>query len=453
MTIRAILLSFLAPLLACAQLQVFVLGSTGPEQPAPGLLDMGTVQVSELLEQRMRIRNIGQTSITLQSLVLAGSGFKAVNYPSLPYIVAPGTNVDFRVQFAPLNFGSYSASLTINSISILLRATASAGAVLSVNGTAMSSGATVDFGLVERGSSSSRRFVLKNTTNTLVTVNAASVSGAGFKPGGGFVTPIEIAGNGEVGFDIIFSPSSSGIAQGTLQLDARTFRLTGSASEPPFPRPAVVLESNALTSAKQVKAKVSLASVSRAVGDGKLTIEFRPSTGVTDNDAGLQFVSNSSRTLSFHVAEGATEATFGDVTETILQTGTSAGTMVVTAEIGGFREQVTATIAPNAVQIDTAKAVRNGSLLEVQIVGYDNTRSMGKTTFTFFNTAGQPIAPGAIQADSAEAVTRFFSTSKVGGLFSLTAAFPVAGDISQIAGVEVQLQNSAGTASTQRLRF
>lgn len=453
---RVALLIFLTPFLALAQLQISLL-ERGVEKPVPGLLDLGSVQVGEILDTTFRIRNTGKTSITLQTLIVSGTGFRASGYPSLPYIIAPETpgqpmnNVDFTIRFSPSNFGAYSASLSINATSVLLRATSAAGATLSSGGAALVSGGTVDFGAVERGQSSTRKFTLKNPTTSAVAIDAITVSGVGFTGPTGVSAPLQIAGASEISFDVVFRPQASGIAQGALQIDGRSYKLTGSATEPPFPRPSIVLEPGATISAKQGRIAVRFASASRAVGDGKLRIDFEPVRGL--DDASIQFVSNSGRTVPFRVTEGATEAVFGGSSTAVFQTGTTAGKIVITAEVGGYKEQLSFTVDPASVQIDSAKAVRNGAMLEIDVVGYDNTRTMGKLSFAFSNSAGHSIQGSPIRVDSSEAAARYFADSKLGGVFSIHATFPVAGNVTEVAGVEVSIENSSGSTSSQRLRF
>ncbi len=451
MSSRLLLLIALTPWLASAQLVLSVFDK-GVEKAVSGLFDIGSVEVGESIDSRFRIRNAGQASVTLQSVIASGTGFRATNLPAIPYIVAPGTNVDFTVRFSPANFGSYSASLAINSSSILLRGVALAGVLVSVNGTQLASGAAVDFGLVERGQSSLQRFTLKNSTSVAVVVTSIAVSGAAYRMPTAASGQTQLAVNAEIGFDVAFEPKAAGIALGLLTIDGRSYSLTGSGKEPPFPRPAVVLESGALTSGKQGRLSVRFAGSSRAAGTGVLRIELQPVPGTVDNDAALQFLSNSSRTIPFQVVEGSNEAAFGSSSQIVFQTGTTAGTLVFTAEVGGFREQLTTVVPPSAVSIETATAVRSGSMLDVQVAGWDNTRSVGQMTFTFYNTSGQPLG-SPIKADAVSDFRKYFEGSKLGGLFALKASFPVTGNIGDIAGVEVQMQNSSGTVVTQRLKF
>jgi hypothetical protein len=104
-------------------------------------------------------------------------------------------------------------------------------------------------------------------------------------------------------------------------------------------------------------------------------------------------------------------------------------------------------LAPLAVQIESALGARTASAIELTLGGFDNTRTAGQLAFTFRDRNGQALGAGAIRADAAAAFQRHFETANAGGLFLLRAVFPVAGAIAQIDAVDVEIQNSAGTAS------
>jgi hypothetical protein len=86
--------------------------------------------------------------------------------------------------------------------------------------------------------------------------------------------------------------------------------------------------------------------------------------------------------------------------------------------------------------------------LQVQVTGFDNTRTAGSLIFTFYDAAGSTVLPGAIPSDNTTGFTHYFQQSSLGGVFRLTAVFPVTGDPTQIKGFDVQLANSAGSAKT-----
>ena len=135
------------------------------------------------------------------------------------------------------------------------------------------------------------------------------------------------------------------------------------------------------------------------------------------------------------------------------QTGTTAGTLTFTAQLGGATDRQTVTIPAAPVGITATQAVRSPGSIEVRVTGFDNTRTVGALTFTFYDAAGSPVAPGAIRADATADFARYFQTSDLGGVFLLRALFPVTGDASGINTFEVQLTNSAGTARTARTAF
>jgi hypothetical protein len=68
--------------------------------------------------------------------------------------------------------------------------------------------------------------------------------------------------------------------------------------------------------------------------------------------------------------------------------------------------------------------------------------------FTFFDTSGQMLQPGAILADFTQAFRTFFTKTQAGSAFQVRVSFPVTGDTSGIAGVEMKLSNNAGTTTT-----
>ncbi|MEJ7608819.1 MAG: choice-of-anchor D domain-containing protein [Bryobacteraceae bacterium] len=437
------------PCLAIAQLQLYV-APQGSEVAVSGVYDLGATSVGERLDTRFRIRNAGQVAANLTSLSIAGSGFTLFGQPSLPHIVAPGTNVDFTVRFSPANFGAYSANIAVNGLALLVRASATAGAILEANGSAINSGETVDFGRVERSQRGEVKFRLLNPVSQAVRVSTLVVTGTAFqarvRP-----LPIEIAPRGIEEFQIIFEPKSAGIHTGTLTVDGRAFRLTG-ASEPPLPRLLVVLEPPVLTSGQQGKVSIRFGETVRASGVGQVKIEFRPA-GVADNDSAIQFIKSSSRAVPVSVSPGSSFAMILNEADSAFQTGTTAGTMVFTVELGGYTEQTSVTIAPALIMLDSVKASRTGNALEVQLTGFDNTRTVGQVSFTFFDRSGNPVQPGIIRLDAGSDFKRHFESSKLGGLFFLRAAFPVAGDASGIVAAEAQIVNSNGTTKTQRLQF
>jgi hypothetical protein len=75
--------------------------------------------------------------------------------------------------------------------------------------------ATVAFGEVQQQSSSTRQISLLNNGNASVTVSAANVTGSEFSVSGPAL-PTSIAAGASVAFNVVFTPTTSGDAAGTV---------------------------------------------------------------------------------------------------------------------------------------------------------------------------------------------------------------------------------------------
>lgn len=455
---RGLLLSILLlPLIALAQLQLMVVDQ-GAERSAGALFDVGTTAVGDAIDVSFRIRNTGTASASLQTLSVSGVGFTLLNPPSLPFAVPAGSAVNFVIRFQPIAYGAYSANLAFNSSStILLGGTVAAATVELVQGalvTTLNAGNSIDFGRVERGARSMRRIRLENLTTVKLTLASITVEGSGYTGPAGVAMPLTLDPKATAEFDVTFEPASAGTFDGILRLDSRTFLLRGTGAEPPLPRPSVELGSTVPASSQQVPLAIRLASVSPTSGTGELRVELRPASS-TAVDPAVLFPATGNRFATFTVKEGENVARFNGQTSLLFQTGTTAGTLVFTAKLGDYTETASANIAPAIMGLDSARGVRSGSSLEVQIVGYDNTRSFSKLAFTFYDKSSKAVAPGQIAVDVTTTLRSYFDASQkeVGGVFLLRAVFPITGDSSGIGSVDVELTNSAGVASASRVQF
>ena len=100
--------------------------------------------------------------------------------------------------------------------------------------------------------------------------------------------------------------------------------------------------------------------------------------------------------------------------------------------------------------IDSATARRNGSSLEIDILGFDNTRGAGSLNFRFFDRSGNALG-GVITTTPADQFRDYFNQSVLGGVFRLRAAFPVTGDATIVGSVLVEIANAVGRTDLQRL--
>jgi hypothetical protein len=451
--VKRLALALLAlPVAAIAQLQVYVAPQGGQERPISTSYDLGSASIGDVLALRFRIRNVGSATVSLNQLRVSGIGFSMTGAPSMPHTVATGTNVDFTIRFKPQDEGTVTANLQINSASIALTGSGLPSAALFLDGEPLQAGSTVDFGRMERGLDSVRRVELRNTTGSVVSVRSVTLSGNGFSLLDQFTGARELQPSASLHIPIRFSPSAAQIFTGTLVVDGtRTVQLTGTGVEPQMPRPRLALESAALRSGQQGRISVRLESVSRAIGQGELRMQVLPSTGSAENDSSAQFLTGG-RTVAFEVNEGADAGRFASTGDNTIafQTGTTSGTLLFMLQAGGFTDQLSVVIDAEPVRIDTATARRTGSTLNIEIAGFDNTRTTGAMAFTFYTASGQAIP---LSANATNDFRTYWGGSTLGGIFSLRAAFPVTGDATQIRSVEVEFVNSAGKSKTDRLNF
>jgi hypothetical protein len=181
-------------------------------------------------------------------------------------------------------------------------------------------------------------------------------------------------------------------------------------------------------------------------------MEVRPDGKAADNDGAARFLTGS-RVHDFQIGENDTAVSFDGSPTLVFQAGTTAGTIVFILEAGGFTDEAVVGIGPETVKVDKASAARTTGGIDVQFAGFDNTRTISEVNFTFYTTAGQPLSGMPVRVPVTRDFERWWTESKLGGIFSFRAAFPVSGDASQIRSVEVEIVNSLGTSRTQRLTF
>jgi hypothetical protein len=424
------------------------------EHPAPAVLDLGSVYPAETASARFRLRNVSTAPAAVSLLKVSGTGYTLSGAPTLPAGLAPQQAIEFSVVFQAAPPAGYSASLDTEGTSVLLTTTVLTRLTCQLDtGTGLKTldAAPVGFETVEAGANASRRFVISNLTGLVLPVPGIAVQGtgfglAGFPPSGNLLQPLDTAS-----FDVVFQPGAPGTYTASLIVGDRTFALAGTASAVPLPRPQLAIALAQPASGQQGTVAVQFDAAARTAGSGTLTLDLQPlAKGASDGAIQLGTVG---RSLAFTFGAGDTQGVVGDLSAVTFQTGTTAGTLTFTADIGGVTDRRSVTIDPAPVSIASATGTRGTGSLELRIAGFDNTRTAGPVTYTFFDTSGAPIPPGAITADNSAVFAAYFGTSDAAGAFLLHAVFPVTGDISRIAAFEVQITNSAGTAKSGRQNF
>jgi len=200
-------------------------------------------------------------------------------------------------------------------------------------------------------------------------------------------------------FTLAFTPVTPGIRQGSLTLGDRDYPIAGTCIDPTPPLPVISIDLPQAASAQQGTLTVRFEAPAHIAGTGTATISF---TGPFDS--AIAFASGG-RQVTFAFGPGDRQASFP------FQTGTTAGELTFTVAIdGGGTDRQTTPIPAAAPAITGMQTVRSGGVLELRITGFDNTRSLGALAFTFYDAAGNIIAPGVIRADASTEFARYFAT-------------------------------------------
>lgn len=88
----------------------------------------------------------------------------------------------------------------------------------------------------------------------------------------------------------------------------------------------------------------------------------------------------------------------------------------------------------------------------MEVIGFDNTYSAGKMSFTFVDASGNTIG-SPITADFTSNFQSFYAGQQSGSTFLIRVSFPVEGNQTLVAKVTATLINSAGQTQTANLTF
>ena len=454
-----ILLALLLPVAARAQIALYVMnGSTAA--PAGAALDLGRIAAGDTVSIRLRIKNIGTSVANISRFSADGSGF-TTDRPSVPFPIAPGSAQDVLLNFQAATPAVYSANVQVNSqinnISVIAVATVVLGPSLTVFKVCTGSDGpppAIDFGSVQAGQLRLCNFSLQNTSAQPMPIATFQVTGSAFRLSSGLKAPFTIAPGDAAAFVIEFTPGTAGLYSGALAIETRTYGLSGTAFNSPLPKPLLEFDSGPMQSAQQRRLTMRLPSAAPATASGVVNLAFLPDTTLITDDPAVVFLATGTRTLPFSVTQGSTQILIGGQASAVFQTGTSSGRIrfTLTGISTDGDPTTTLTIPASLLSFDTATATRRTGNLDIQLIGFDNTYAAGAMVFTFFDTSGQTLQPGAILADFTQAFRAFFTKTQAGSAFQVRVSFPVTGDTSGIAGVDMKLSNNAGTA-TAHLMF
>jgi hypothetical protein len=454
-----------------AQFGLSYMSSSGPVTLQPNSaspLSFGNVSTSSTSAIRFTLTNQTGAAITAPTVSLVnqvyGSSAFVLDSSAMPASIAPGASGSFTITFAPGQTGQANAAFLLNSASYAIMGTGialtgvDALQISFVDATGVrtspQAATPISFGQVIAGTNvpASLKFTVTNPATSFdsVSLSPLSASGVGFSSTGAPPVPVSIAPGQSITFQLVFSPSATGTYSGTLSIGTRSFALSGASISSAVPDASLQVDLQPLTSQQQAHLSVQLASASTISAIGQLSMSFSPAVAGVADDPAVYFVATSGRQLQVTVAPGSESATFNGQPALTFQTGTTAGTLTFTLAFPN-KAPITQsfTIVPAQVVISSGTAVRQNPSLVVTLTGFDNTYSAGAMAFTFYDTSGNVINAAPLSVDVTQSFHQyFFTSSKVGGAFSVQANFPVTGPVTQVGSVKVSIGNSAGTSTT-----
>jgi len=188
-------------------------GNSGSLTSSPTSLAFGNVQVGSNASLSETVKNTGGSTVTISSASVGNAAF-SISGLTLPTNLSAGQSVTFTVTFAPSAAGSVTANLTLVSnannspLIIGLSGTGTAPGQLGV------SPASLSFGYVVVGTSSTLSSSL-SATGAAVTVSSANSTNPEFTISG-LSLPAVIAAGQSLPYSVTFTPQATGTATATL---------------------------------------------------------------------------------------------------------------------------------------------------------------------------------------------------------------------------------------------
>lgn len=189
-------------------------------------LSFGNVNTGSATTLTVTLSNTGGGSMSISQLSVSGAGFSVSGFTT-PATLAAGAAATLSVSFAPSSATSYSGTLSItsNASNSILTIPLSGTGVQASQAQLTANPASINFGSVNTGSSSTQTITLSNTGNASATINLVSESGSGFSLGA-FTSPYTLAVGATVSLNVIFSPTVVNTSSGTVTVNSNAANST-----------------------------------------------------------------------------------------------------------------------------------------------------------------------------------------------------------------------------------
>jgi hypothetical protein len=313
---------------------------------SPTVVSFGNVPLNVPSTEPVTLTSTGSAPVTINAATVTGAGF-TVSGANFPVTLNPNQAVTLQVKFDPTTAGAASGQMTVTSNSTTGATTqvtlSGAGTVAAVSQLTVSAG-SLSFGNVTVNSSATLPVTLTSSGSAPLTINAATLSGAGFTDSGA-TFPVTLNPNTSVTLQVKFNPTAAGAVTGQLTIAsnsaggsptqvtlsgtgtaAATAQLQVSATSLPFGNvPVNSTATLTLTLISSGTAPVTVNSVAltgTGFSDSGATfpVTLNPNTSVTLN---VQFDPTAAGAATGQLAITSTSSTGGTTQVTLSGTGTA----------------------------------------------------------------------------------------------------------------------------------
>lgn len=398
-------------------------------------LSFGNVAVNSSMTQLVTLTSTGTSAVTVNSASITGAGFSIVG-GSFPVTLNPTQSVTLQVQFLPTSGGAVAGQLAISSNSAISSAiiVALSGMGAAATGSAPPtdpqltvSASNLNFGSVTVSTSTTQSVTLASTGTSAVTVNSASITGAGFSIVGGSF-PLTLNPTQTVTLQVQFQPASAGAVAGQLAISSNS--VSGGAI-------AVALTGTGVTAADP-QLTVSIASLSF----GNVTVNSSMMQSVTLKSTGTSSVTVNSVSIAgagFTILAGSFPVALNPGQSVTLQV------QFLPASAGAAAGELT--INSNSTSGNAAIVTLNGTGVTANPQLTVSVASLEFGSVTLNTSTTQSVT---LTSTGTSAVTVNSLSISGGGFSILGGSFPLTLNPNQTATLQIQfLPTSAGAVAGQ----
>ncbi len=443
-------------------------GSSAVAISPGGTIAMGSAEAgSGQTQTTVTVQNNGNTNGVIFGISVNNSNYILPDLPALPVTLAPGGQLSFTVDFAPLAVGSLTGTLSIGGVPFSLTGTG-LGSSLNVTVTAGGQQTTIPVGGTASlpntsvGSMLTFTMTIANVGNQPATITALAVVGTDMALSQGPALPLTIAPGASVPVTCTYIPQSTGIVNGYLQVQDQTYGLRVVGAPPPaLPALTFTNVSAQMSPLQQPALGLTLSAPYPYPLTGVLNLAF--AADVLGDDPNVQFIAGA-RFVNFTIPANSTQAQFGSgQLAAPFQTGTTAGVITLSASLalgpynltsgGPITQMITIPQSAPAI-VTVAIASESASSVTLLITGYSTPRSVQQLSFQLVPATGAALQTTSLSTDVTKPFDTWFQSQagvSFGSQFSATVQLNVSGNLDTIASVAVVASNAVGASAPQSI--